>query len=171
MKNLIKRGKLIMLASFLATIFAGYTFANPLVGNKEVDKDIITIALEAGSFSTLATALTEADLVSTLKQEGPFTVFAPTDEAFKKLPEGTLESLLKDKDALANILKYHVVSGNFMAQDVMNYESAKTVSGESFNISVKDGKVFVNESEVISADIKASNGVIHVIDEVLIPNK
>ena len=170
MKNIIKNRALLVITSLIMISFAGSLSANSLVGNKDVDKDIITIAVEAGTFSTLATALKEADLVATLKQEGPFTVFAPTDEAFSKLPEGTLENLLNDKDALTNILKYHVVSGNFMAEDVVKYESAKTISEKSFNIKVEDGKVFINDSEVITADIKASNGVIHVIDEVLIPN-
>lgn len=132
-------------------------------------KDIITIALEAGSFNTLATALTEAGLVETLQGEGPFTVFAPTDAAFAKLPEGTVASLLKDKKALTNILLYHVVSGNVMASDVVKLDKATTISKNDVHIKVADGSVFINKSKVTTADVKASNGVIHIIDTVLIP--
>ncbi len=132
-------------------------------------KDIVSIALEAGTFNTLATALTEAGLVETLQGDGPFTVFAPTDEAFAKLPEGTVESLLKDKKALTNILLYHVVSGNVMASDVVKLDKATTISKNDVMVSVVDGKVFINKSQVTTADVKASNGVIHIIDTVLIP--
>ncbi|MCW8848562.1 MAG: fasciclin domain-containing protein [Melioribacteraceae bacterium] len=147
-------------------------FASTLLAkeNKETSKkDIVTIALEAGSFNTLAAALTEAGLVETLQGEGPFTVFAPTDEAFAKLPEGTVESLLKDKEALTNILLYHVVSGNVMASDVVKLDKATTISKSDVMVSVVDGKVFINKSQVTTADVKASNGVIHIIDTVLIP--
>lgn len=132
-------------------------------------KDIVSIALEAGTFNTLATALTEAGLVETLQGDGPFTVFAPTDEAFAKLPEGTVESLLKDKKALTNILLYHVVSGNVMASDVVKLDKATTISKNDVMVSVVDGKVFINKSQVTTADVEASNGVIHIIDTVLIP--
>jgi len=132
-------------------------------------KDIITIAFEAGSFTTLATALTEANLVETLKGDGPFTVFAPTDDAFAKLPEGTVEILLKDKEALTNILLYHVVSGNVESGDVVKLNAATTLAKADVMVSVKDGKVFINDSQVTTADVKASNGVIHIIDTVLIP--
>ena len=131
--------------------------------------DIVDTAVKDGRFETLAAALGAADLVETLKGEGPFTVFAPTDDAFAKLPEGTVEALLGDIPALTNILLYHVVSGEVLAADVVNLESAEAVSGESISIEVKDGKVFLNESEVIIADIVTTNGVIHVIDSVLLP--
>lgn len=134
-------------------------------------KDIVTVAVEAGSFKTLATALTEAGLVETLKGAGPFTVFAPTDEAFAKLPKGTLEGLLKDKEALKKVLLYHVVSGNVSSKDVVKLDKAKTVGGQDVMIKVKDGKVYVNKSQVTTADVQASNGVIHIIDTVLIPKE
>ena len=138
--------------------------------------DIIDTAVAAGSFGTLATALTEAGLVETLKGEGPFTVFAPTDEAFAKLPDGALDGLLKDKDALTGILTYHVVAGEVMASDVVGMDGRKvaTVQGGSFTINVKDGLVSLtdgagNTANVVQTDITASNGVIHVIDGVLLP--
>lgn len=134
-------------------------------------KDIVTVAVEAGSFNTLATALTEAGLVETLKGEGPFTVFAPTDEAFAKLPKGTLEGLLKDKEALKKVLLYHVVSGNVQSKDVVKLDKATTVGGQDVMIKVKDGKVYINKSLVTTADVQASNGVIHIIDTVLIPKE
>ena len=133
-------------------------------------KDIVDTAVGAGSFKTLAAALTAADLVGTLKGAGPFTVFAPTDEAFAKLPAGTVESLLKpeNKEKLRRILTYHVVAGNVMAADVVKLTSAKAVSGDTLTIKTAGG-VMVNASKVVKTDIKASNGVIHVIDTVLIP--
>ncbi|MFO7524642.1 MAG: fasciclin domain-containing protein [Ignavibacteriaceae bacterium] len=137
--------------------------------SKKSTKDIVSTAVEAGNFKTLAAALTEAGLIETLKGEGPFTVFAPTDEAFAKLPKGTVEALLKDKSALTNILLYHVVAGKVMAKDVVNINSAETVQGSSVNIKVVDGKVMINDAQVISADVNASNGVIHVIDTVIMP--
>ncbi len=136
---------------------------------KSASKDIVTIAADAGMFKTLATALTEAGLIETLKSKGPFTVFAPTDEAFDKLPKGTLEGLLKDKEALKKILLYHVVSGNVMSTDVVKLTEVKTVEGFKVKITVKDGNVMINDAKVIKADIKASNGVIHVIDTVILP--
>jgi len=134
--------------------------------------DIVETALADGRFTTLAAALTAAGLVDTLKGEGPFTVFAPTDDAFAKLPAGTIDNLLKpeNKQALTDILLYHVVSGNVMAADVVNLTSAPTVLGKDIKITVKDGKVFLNDTiQVIITDIEASNGVIHVIDAVLLP--
>jgi uncharacterized surface protein with fasciclin (FAS1) repeats len=136
---------------------------------KHSKKDIVETALAAGSFTTLAAALTEADLVSALQGEGPFTVFAPTDEAFAKLPEGTLESLLNDKEALKNILLYHVVSGKVSSEQVVKIDAAETLAGSKVNIKVKDGGVMINNSNVTTADVYASNGVIHVIDTVLLP--
>ena len=135
-------------------------------------KDIVDTAVAAGSFKTLATALAAADLVDTLKGAGPFTVFAPTDEAFAKLPAGTLESLLKpeNKAQLRRILTYHVVAGKVMAADVVKLKSAKAVSGDMVSITVMGSGVTVNRSKIVKADIAASNGVIHVIDTVLIPS-
>jgi uncharacterized surface protein with fasciclin (FAS1) repeats len=135
-------------------------------------KDIVDTAVAAGSFKTLAAALTAADLVSTLKGAGPFTVFAPTDEAFAKLPAGTVETLLKpeNKAKLRRILTYHVVAGNVTAADVVKLTSAKAVSGDTLMIKTMGG-VTINDSKVVKADIKASNGVIHVIDTVLLPSE
>ena len=132
------------------------------------DKDIVDVAVSAGSFDTLATALTEAGLVDTLKGKGPFTVFAPTDEAFAKIPEADLKALLADKEALTRVLTYHVVPGKVMAADVVKLTSAETVQGQSFTISTEDG-VMVDGAKVVKTDIPASNGVIHVIDTVLMP--
>ncbi|MBX3697902.1 MAG: fasciclin domain-containing protein [Dokdonella sp.] len=134
-------------------------------------KDIVDTAVAAGSFKTLATALEAAGLVDTLKGPGPFTVFAPTDAAFAKLPAGTVEGLLKDKPKLTAILTYHVVPGNVKAADVVKLDSAKTVNGQSVAIKVVDGKVMVDNATVTTADIEASNGVIHVIDTVLLPKE
>ena len=133
------------------------------------DMDIVDTAVADGRFTTLATALTEAGLIETLKGEGPFTVFAPTDDAFAALPDGTLEGLLADKEALTDVLLYHVVSGKVMAADVVTLESADTVLGKPVSIKVDGDKVYVNDSQVIITDIETSNGVIHVIDAVLIP--
>lgn len=138
-------------------------------GHEKGKNDIVTVAVEAGNFTTLAKALTAAGLVDALKGKGPFTVFAPTDEAFAKLPKGTLESLLKDKEALKNILLYHVVSGSVTSAEVVKLKNAETLSGQSVKISVKGDKVMIDKSSVTAVDIAASNGVIHVIDQVLIP--
>ena len=134
-------------------------------------KDIVDTAVAAGSFKTLATALAAADLVGTLKGIGPFTVFAPTDEAFAKLPAGTLDNLLKpeNKAMLLRVLTYHVVPGKVMAADVVKINSAKAVSGDALHIKVADGNVTVDKARVVKTDIAASNGVIHVIDHVLLP--
>jgi uncharacterized surface protein with fasciclin (FAS1) repeats len=134
-------------------------------------KDIVDTAVAAGGFTTLATALTEADLVKTLKGEGPFTVFAPTDEAFAKLPAGTLDDLLKpeNKAKLQGILTYHVVPGQVMAADVVKLKSAKTVNGQSITIKVTGDTVMVDNAKVTKTDIMCSNGVIHVIDTVILP--
>jgi uncharacterized surface protein with fasciclin (FAS1) repeats len=131
--------------------------------------DIVDTAVAAGSFNTLVTAVKAAGLVETLKGPGPFTVFAPTDEAFAKLPAGTLDALLKDKAKLAKVLTYHVVSGKVMAADVVKLTSAKTVAGQNVKIDAAKG-VKVNNANVVKTDIETSNGVIHVIDTVLIPN-
>lgn len=135
------------------------------------DKDIVDTAVAAGEFKTLAAALTAAGLVDTLKGPGPFTVFAPTDAAFAKLPAGTLDSLLKpeNKAKLTAILTYHVVAGKVMAADVVKLKEAKTVNGAMIAVKVDGGNVMINNAKVTTADIKASNGVIHVIDTVLLP--
>jgi uncharacterized surface protein with fasciclin (FAS1) repeats len=134
--------------------------------------DIVDTAVAAGNFKTLAAALGAADLVETLKGKGPFTVFAPTDEAFGKLPKGTVEELLKpeNKGKLTAILTYHVVPGRVMAADVVKLSEAKTVQGSKAKIRVTDGKVYVDDAQVTATDIKAGNGVIHVIDSVILPN-
>ncbi|MBN2108985.1 MAG: fasciclin domain-containing protein [Deltaproteobacteria bacterium] len=134
-------------------------------------KDIVDTAIAAGSFATLAKALTAAGLVDTLKSKGPFTVFAPTDEAFAKLPAGTLDDLLKpeNKEKLKGILTYHVVSGEVMAKDVIKMKTAQTVNGQLLKITVADGAVMVDNAKVTKTDIKCSNGVIHVIDAVVLP--
>lgn len=130
--------------------------------------DIIETARSAGGFKTLLTAVEAAGLTDTLRSAGPFTVFAPTDEAFAKLPAGTLDSLLKDKKKLASILTYHVVAGKVMAKDVANLKEAKTVQGQSIEINTSNG-VMVDEAKVIKTDVSAKNGVIHVIDTVILP--
>lgn len=132
-------------------------------------KDIVETAVAAGQFKTLAAALTAADLIPVLKGPGPFTVFAPTDDAFAKLPAGTVEALLKDKAKLTAILTYHVVPGKVLAADVVKLSSAKSVQGSPITITVKDGKVLVNQANVVKTDIMTSNGVIHVIDAVILP--
>lgn len=133
--------------------------------------DIIDTAIAAGSFKTLAAALTAANLVDTLKGAGPFTVFAPTDEAFAKLPPGTVESLLNDIPKLTAILTYHVVAGKVMAADVMTMDgqAAATVNGATLAISTKDGVKLNDSANVVTTDIACTNGVIHVIDSVLLP--
>lgn len=131
--------------------------------------DIVDTAVSAGNFTTLVAAVKAAGLVDTLKGPGPFTVFAPTDEAFAKLPAGTVDALLKDPEKLKGILLYHVVSGKVMAADVVKLKSAKTVPGGTVAIVVKGSKVMVNNANVIKTDIVTDNGVIHVIDTVLMP--
>jgi uncharacterized surface protein with fasciclin (FAS1) repeats len=135
------------------------------------DKDIVEIAASAGSFNTLVTAAKAAGLVDALKGEGPLTVFAPTDEAFAKLPAGTVESLLKPENTeqLRAILTYHVVPGRVTAAEVVNLTSAPTLNGRSLSISAREGKVTVDNARVVQTDIMASNGVIHVIDAVILP--
>lgn len=149
-----------------------FAFSASAGGNYAKKKDIVDTAVAAGSFTTLVAAIKAAGLVDTLKGEGPFTVFAPTDEAFAKLPAGTLEMLLKpeNKAQLAAILAYHVVSGKVKAKDVVKLTSAKTVQGSNVAIMIKDGGVVLNSSSnVTSTDIATSNGVIHVIDAVILP--
>jgi uncharacterized surface protein with fasciclin (FAS1) repeats len=140
---------------------------------RAAEKDLVDTAVSAGSFQTLAKALQAAGLVDTLKGTGPFTVFAPTDEAIAKLPAGTLESLLKpeNKATLAAILRYHVVPGRIAASEVTKMTSAKTANGQELTISSAGGRVKVDAASVVKADVQASNGVIHVIDTVVLPRK
>src|SRR5690554_34874 len=154
-------------AGMLGVTLAGAVQAD----NHDDSKDIVDTAVAAGQFETLVAALEAAGLVETLKGEGPFTVFAPTDEAFAALPEGTVESLLmpENRETLQAILTYHVVAGQVMAEDAMGLESAETVQGQSITITTMDGSVMINDATVIQADIEAANGVIHVIDGVLLP--
>lgn len=132
-------------------------------------KNIVTVAVENGSFTVLARALTAAGLVETLQGPGPFTVFAPTDAAFAKLPAGTVDALLRDIPRLRSILTYHVVAGKVEAKDVVNLTTANTVQGSAISIHVMGGKVMINDATVTTADVQASNGVIHVIDTVIMP--
>lgn len=151
-----------------AAAFIGLAATLPL---KAADKDIVDTAIGAGNFTTLAAALEAADLVSTLKGDGPFTVFAPTDDAFAKLPAGTVETLLKpeNKQQLVDILTYHVVPGQVMAADVVGLDEAETVNGAKLDIQVDGSTVKVNDATVTATDIAASNGVIHVVDQVILP--
>ena len=150
-------------------VFLGSTQAGQ--HDTQAKKDIVDTAVAAGSFTTLVSAVKAADLASTLKGAGPFTVFAPTDAAFAKLPKGTLDDLLKpeNKVKLQAILTYHVVSGKVMAADVVKLESAKTVNGQMLTIDAKNGAVMVDNAKVAKTDIESSNGVIHVIDTVMMP--
>jgi uncharacterized surface protein with fasciclin (FAS1) repeats len=134
-------------------------------------KDIVETAVGAGNFTIMAKALQATGLVETLKGKGPYTVFAPTDEAFAKLPAGTVEVLLKDTEKLKAILLYHVVTGRVTAQDVVKLDSAKTVGGASVRIMANNGSVMIDGAKVVGPDVSASNGVIHVIDSVLIPSR
>ena len=154
---------LIVLSIFVST--------TSLVAGSHYKKDIVDTAVSAESFKTLVAALKAADLVDTLKGKGPFTVFAPTDDAFAKLPAGTVEGLLKpeNKAKLQSILTYHVVSGEYMAKDVVTMKMAKTVNGQSFMINMDAGNVMVDNAKVVKTDIECSNGVIHVIDTVIMP--
>ena len=158
----------ITIAFGLALVLAQPTIAGSGYGKPADKADIVDTAIQAGSFSTLVTAVKEAGLVETLKGDGPFTVFAPTDEAFAALPEGTVEGLLADPEALAAILTYHVVPGKVMSTDLSNNMMATTVNGADVTI-MTEGGVMVDVANVVTADIEASNGVIHVIDAVILP--
>ncbi len=162
----MNRNRLSIAAALVITLFAGSLMAAPATQ----DETIVDIAVANGNFTTLVAAVQAAGLVETLSGDGPFTVFAPTDEAFAKLPEGTVEALLQDKEKLAAILTYHVVAGKVMASDVVNLSSATTVNGQDVEIKVWDGKVMIDGATVTATDIEASNGVIHVIDTVILPN-
>ncbi len=162
------------IASVLTFVLASLTLSTAAHADHHgMKRDIVDVAAANGSFSTLVAAVKAAGLVDTLKGDGPFTVFAPTDEAFAKLPAGTVENLLKseNKDKLTAILTYHVVSGKVMAADVVKLDSATTVQGQSVNVTTNDGSVMINNANVVMADVKASNGVIHVIDTVLLPKE
>jgi len=169
----MKRTVLVSIAALAVVVAACGSAATPSpeptptpapVGN------IVEVATEAGSFNTLLTAATAAGLVETLSGEGPYTVFAPTDEAFAALPEGTLDSLLADPEALKQILLYHVVAGEVKADQVVGLTEATSVEGSPIKISVADGVVTLNDSaKVVTTDVMASNGVIHVIDAVILP--
>ena len=170
-----------MISRFLVVVIAVGLFVGLMAGDKYGDKkmgdyhhknmDIIHTASSAGSFTTLIAAIDAAGLTETLMGEGPFTVFAPTDEAFAKLPEGTVSDLLKpeNKDKLVAVLTYHVVPGKVMSSDVVKLKSAKTVQGQAVKIKVDMGKVMIDNANVVKTDIAASNGVIHVIDSVILP--
>lgn len=144
-----------------------------LAGNYHKEQiDIVDTAVGNGNFSTLAAALEAGGLIDTLKSEGPFTVFAPTDEAFAKLPNGTVEMLLEpeNKDKLVAILTYHVIPGKVSAADVVKLDSAATANGADVKVSIREQSVFINDSRVVAIDIGASNGIIHVVDSVILPN-
>ena len=162
----LQRGYRSLLALSIAVIAAVALQGPAFAGGMK--KDIVDTAVSAGSFDTLATALTEAGLVETLKGDGPFTVFAPTDEAFSKIPADQLAAILADKETLTAILTYHVVPGKVMAADVANMDSAATVQGQELTISTDSG-VMIDSAMVVQTDIEASNGVIHVIDTVMLP--
>jgi uncharacterized surface protein with fasciclin (FAS1) repeats len=156
----------LVLALGTAPAFAGGSCSGSPAANTG---DIVATASSAGSFNTLVAAVEAAGLVETLQSDGPFTVFAPTDEAFAKLPEGTVEALIADPDQLRSILLYHVVPGKVMAADVVTLDSATTAQGSDVEIMLADGGVRVNNANVTATDIETSNGVIHVIDTVIIP--
>ena len=147
-----------------------FTTGVAIAGPTSSDDTIVEIAVAAGNFQTLVAAVQAAGLVETLSGPGPFTVFAPTDEAFAKLPEGTIEALLADTEKLGSILTYHVLPGKVMARDVVTLTKAATADGQDVQIKVRDGKVLINDATVTVTDIEASNGVIHVIDTVIMPN-
>ena len=147
-----------------------FTTGVAIAGPTSSDDTIVEIAVAAGNFQTLVAAVQAAGLVETLSGPGPFTVFAPTDEAFAKLPEGTIEALLADTEKLGSILTYHVLPGKVMARDVVTLTKAATANGQDVQIKVRDGKVLINDATVTVPDIEASNGVIHVIDTVIMPN-
>jgi uncharacterized surface protein with fasciclin (FAS1) repeats len=151
----------------ITRLFAGAALA--FASSAAFAADLVETAASAGQFKTLVAALEQADLVDTLKGAGPYTVFAPTDAAFAKLPKGALDDLLKDQKKLAAVLTYHVVPGKVMSADVKPGK-VKTVQGQSLTVATKEGAVMVNDARVVKTDIGASNGVIHVIDSVVLPN-
>lgn len=152
----------------VATVFA-LAYDEPAVAERP--HDIVDTAHEAGNFKTLCKAVRAAELLETLKGEGPFTIFAPTDEAFAKLPNGKLDELMapENKDRLARLLKFHILPGRFMAADFGDFDMKTTVEGSDLEIRAEQGQVFINDAMVTSADIECQNGVIHVIDAVILP--
>ena len=170
MKTSVRKSLFSVIActAFAATV----AFAGGHGDYKAEKADIVDTAVAAAQFNTLAAALDAAGLIDTLKGDGPFTVFAPTDEAFAKLPEGTVESLLQpeNRDKLVAILTYHVVPGKVLAKDVVDLDAATTVNGSDISIAVDGGSVRIDNATVVATDIAASNGVIHVIDSVIMPN-
>ena len=166
--EMMKRIGILAIAALVAISF---TTKEAQAGCGTCDKTIVENAVKIEGFKTLVAAVKAAGLVETLSGEGPFTVFAPTDEAFAKLPKGTVEDLLKpeNKDKLVAVLTYHVVPGNVKAKDVVSLKKAKTVQGQNIRINVADGKVKVNQANVVKTDVASSNGVIHVIDKVILP--
>ena len=164
-----------MVTNILSTVAlaAGLVVGTPAAEDTHTDDpsmNIVETAISAGSFNTLVAAVKAAGLVETLSGEGPFTVFAPTDEAFAEIPEDQLNALLADKEALTAVLTYHVVSGKVMSGDVVKLSSAETVNGQSVDIKVMDGKVMIDGAQVVTADVEATNGVIHVINKVILPD-
>lgn len=173
MKRIINMFLALFMAVSLVQAFSVKAFANMDMVSDVATKDIVDIAVGDGRFNTLVTALKAADLVDTLKGKGPFTVFAPTDEAFAKLPKGTLEDLLKpeNKEKLADILTFHVTPGKVTAQDAikLNGKEVTMANGKKAKIEVKNNEVYINGAKVIITDIQGKNGIIHVIDTVIIP--
>ena len=163
--------KLTLTAAAVALVAAPMAVNAQMTPTPMSQKDLVTVASEAGNFTTFAKALEAAGLTATLQGEGPFTVFAPTDEAFAMLPDGALDALLKDKARLIEVLNYHVVAGRVTADQVGKLTEAMTVEGQEVPVKVEDGNVFVGGAKVIKTDMMASNGVIHVIDRVLMPPK
>jgi len=165
--------KAMTFAGALIAVLVAASAAHAQMADHDVtmDRDIVEVAAAAGTFNTLIAAAEAAGLVEALKGDGPLTVFAPTDEAFAKLPAGTVESLLEpeNKDKLASILLYHVVAGKITSDQVVKLTSAKSLEGSTINIKVDMGKVYVDNAQVIAVDVEASNGVIHVIDSVILP--
>lgn len=153
---------------FIGAMIVVFAFTSSV---KSQSKDIVDLAAGNDNLKTLVAAVKAGGLVDVLKSDGPFTVFAPTDQAFAALPEGTLESLLKpeNKDQLASILKYHVVAGKVKSSDLSNGQKAATVQGEKVGVSIKNGKVKIDDAQVVMADVEAKNGIVHVIDKVILP--
>lgn len=169
---MLKSGMTSLVAAVALFALTGSATAQHSYESKTSEKDIVEVAASAGSFQTLVAAVKAAGLVETLKGEGPFTVFAPTDEAFAKLPAGTVEDLLKpeNRSKLQAVLTYHVVPGKVLAKDVVKLDSAKTAQGQKVKISVTDNQPMVDNARIVKTDIMASNGVIHVIDRVILPS-
>ncbi|MEM1002965.1 MAG: fasciclin domain-containing protein [Bacteroidota bacterium] len=166
MNFLVKVMRIPVLVAFSVALASVVALADAHKSKQKMD--VVDTAISAGSFNTLVEAVVAADLVETLKGEGPFTVFAPTDEAFAKIPANDLQALINDREALTKVLTYHVVPGNITAEEIQGMTSAQTVEGSSITIDTSDG-VMVDNAKVIQADIMTSNGVIHFIDSVIIP--